>query len=64
VAWIIDVPGAAERQSELSADIGSWVGLVGAVIWTVGSGMLANEPEGDPEPDRVRDRHDDGPGLR
>jgi len=60
LAWIIDVPGAAERQSELSADIGSWVGLVGAVVWTVGSGMLANEPEGDPERDRVHDRHEDG----
>jgi hypothetical protein len=56
LAWILDVPGAAERQSELSADIGSWVGLVGAVVWTVGSGMLANEPEGDPERDRVHDR--------
>jgi ABC-type Fe3+-siderophore transport system permease subunit len=60
LAWILDVPGAAERQSELSADIGSWVGLVGAVVWTVGSGMLANEPEGDPERDRVYDRHEDG----
>jgi hypothetical protein len=64
LAWILDVPGAAERQSELSADIGSWVGLVGAVVWTVGSGMLANEPEGDPERDRVRDRHEDRRGRR
>ena len=62
LAWLIDVPGAAERQSELNADIGSWVGLVGAALWAVGSGMLANEPEGDPEHDRVRDRHYDDPG--
>jgi ABC-type Fe3+-siderophore transport system permease subunit len=62
LAWILDVPGAAERQSELNADVGSWVGLVGAVVWTIGAAMLANEPEGDPERDRVydqRERHAD-----
>ena len=64
LAWIIDVPGAAERQSELSADVGSWIGLIGAVVWAVGSGMLANEPEGDPERDRGYDRDEDGRARR
>lgn len=54
LAWILDVPGAAERQSELGADLGTWVGLLGAVLWAAGSGMLASQPEGDPEHDRVR----------
>ena len=56
VAWLIDVPGAAERQSELGADIGTWLGLLGAVLWAAGSGLLAKEPEGDPEHDRLRSR--------
>ncbi|WNV75242.1 hypothetical protein [Geodermatophilus sp. DSM 44513] len=54
VAWLVDVPGAAERQSELNADVGVWIGLVGAAIWAIGSGLLAKEPEGDPEHDRIR----------
>lgn len=53
LGWIFDVPGAAERQSELSADLGTWVGLVGAILWAVGSGLLAKEPEGSTEHDRV-----------
>jgi ABC-type Fe3+-siderophore transport system permease subunit len=64
LAWVINVPGAAERQSELNADLGTWVGLVGAAVWAIGSGMLANEPEGDIERDRVRDRHERSPGRR
>lgn len=53
LAWLLDVPGAAERQSELGADLGTWVGLLGASLWAVGSGLLAKEPEGDVEHDRV-----------
>jgi len=38
--------------------------LTGAAVWTIGSGLLAKEPEGDPEHDRVhhnntRDSDDD-----
>jgi len=53
LAWGFDVMGAAERQSELNADLGTWVGLVGGILWAVGSGMLAKEPEGDTEHDRI-----------
>jgi hypothetical protein len=66
IAWLIDVPGAAERDTADPA-AGVWVGLLGALLWTVGSAMLANEPEGDPEHDRVHtDRdfdHRAGPGV-
>ena len=34
-----------------------WVGRLGAVLWATGSGMLANEPQGDPEHDRLRSRY-------
>jgi len=55
LAWGFDVMGAAERQSELGADLGTWVGLLGGIAWAVGSGLLAKEPEGDTEHDRVHD---------
>ena len=54
LAWVLDVPGAAERGSEWSEDVGAYVGLLGAALWAIGSGMLAQELEGDPEHDRVR----------
>jgi hypothetical protein len=52
VAWLIDIPGAAEREVGDPA-AGVWIGLLGALLWTIGSALLAKEPEGDPEHDRV-----------
>lgn len=64
VAWVVDVPGAAERPSELDAGAGVYLALVGAALWAIGSGLLAKEPEGDREHDRVHDSaHDDTAGL-
>lgn len=62
VAWLIDIPGAAERATG-DPGLGVWVGLAGALLWTVGSGMLAREPEGDPEHDRVHTDRDSGHGA-
>jgi len=45
LAWVFNVPGAAERSDELGADIGTYVGILGALLWAVGSAMLAKEPE-------------------
>ena len=59
IAWLIDIPGAAERDTGDPA-FGVWVGLLGALLWTVGSAMLAKEPEGDPEHDRVHTDRDSG----
>ena len=61
LAWLVDVPGAAERGSEVNADLGVWIGLIGAIVWTVGSALLAKEPEGDPEHDRVHTTTQPGP---
>ena len=47
LSYVIDVPGAFERGADLSTEIGAWIGLVGGVIWSVGAGLLAKEPEGD-----------------
>ena len=46
LAYVLDVPGALERTAVLSTETGAFVGLVGAVVWTVGA-LLAKEPEGD-----------------
>jgi hypothetical protein len=47
LSYVIDVPGAFERGADLSTEIGAWIGLLGGIIWTVGAGLLAKEPEGD-----------------
>jgi drug/metabolite transporter (DMT)-like permease len=58
IATIIDVPGALERGDELSTEIGVYVALIGAAIWTVGAAILAKEVEGDPERDHTVDVSD------
>ena len=59
IAWLIDIPGAAERETGNPA-VGVWIGLLGALLWTIGSALLAKEPEGDPEHDRVHTDRDSG----
>lgn len=63
LAWLIDIPGAAERNTG-DPGFGPWVGLIGALLWTVGSALLAKEPEGDPEHDRVHTHNDRVEGDR
>jgi hypothetical protein len=47
LGYVLDIPGAFERTADLSTEAGAFVGLVGAIIWTVGAFLLAKEPEGD-----------------
>ena len=47
LAYVIDAPGAFERTADLSTEFGAFVGLLGAIVWTVGAFLLAKEPEGD-----------------
>lgn len=47
LSYLIDAPGALERGGDYSAEIGTWIGLVGGLVWTVGAFLLAKEPEGD-----------------
>ena len=67
LAWLVDIPGAAERDTG-DPSVGVWVGLLGALLWTVGSAMFAKEPEGDREHDRVHNagnsEHHARPGGR
>ena len=55
LSYLLEVPGASERKGSFDTEIGVYVGLVGALVWTVGSFLLAKEPEGDVE----RVRHDE-----
>ena len=43
--------GGLERGDNLQAQIGVWVGLLGVIVWAVGSGLLAREIEGDDDLD-------------
>ncbi|SDF51339.1 hypothetical protein SAMN05660485_03530 [Blastococcus fimeti] len=47
LSYVIDAPGALERGGDYSAEIGTWIGLIGGLVWTVGAFLLAKEPEGD-----------------
>jgi len=58
LSYAIDTPGAAERGAEWDSEIGIYIGLLGALIWTIGSYLLAKEPEGDIEHDDRADHHD------
>lgn len=41
--------GGLERGDELAPQIGVFVGILGAALWALGSGLLAKEIEGDDE---------------
>ncbi len=47
LSYVLDAPGALERGGDYSTEIGTWIGLVGAIVWAVGAFLLAKEPEGD-----------------
>ena len=47
LSYVFDAPGAFERGADLSTEIGAWIGLLGGIVWSVGAGLLAKEPEGD-----------------
>ncbi len=56
VAAALDVPGSMERGFDLASELGVYAAMIGAALWSVGSGLLAKEPEGDPERDTVAGR--------
>jgi uncharacterized membrane protein YidH (DUF202 family) len=49
IAFAIDPMGNLERGSDLDPKIGVYVGLIGALIWAIGSFLLAKDVEGDDE---------------
>jgi ABC-type Fe3+-siderophore transport system permease subunit len=46
-ASIIDVPGSILQGADATAEFGVYAAMVSAIIWSVGAGLLAKEPEGD-----------------
>ncbi len=53
LGYVFDPPGAFERGGDLDTELGAWVGLVGAIVWSVGAGLFAKETEGDDHIDRT-----------
>ncbi|MCD9199503.1 hypothetical protein [Aeromicrobium wangtongii] len=49
LSYLFEVPGGAERKAGFDTEMGVYVGLIGALVWAVGSFLLAKEPEGDIE---------------
>jgi len=47
LSYLLDAPGALERGGDYSAEVGTWIALIGAIVWAVGAFVLAKEPEGD-----------------
>lgn len=47
LAFAINPMGGLERGDDLSAQIGVYVGLIGALVWAFGSFTFAKEIEGD-----------------
>jgi hypothetical protein len=47
LSYLLDAPGALERGGVPSAEVGTWIGLLGGLIWTAGAYLLAKEPGGD-----------------
>ena len=47
IAFALNPMGGLERGDAIAADLGVFVGLLGAAVWAIGSAMLAKEIEGD-----------------
>ena len=51
LAFSINPMGGLERGDGLDPQLGVFVALLGAIVWSVGSGLLAREVEGDDDVD-------------
>ncbi|WP_432485322.1 hypothetical protein [Kineococcus esterisolvens] len=54
IAFAVHPMGGLERGDALTPEIGVYVGILGAAIWAIGSGLLAKEVEGDDDTVDVR----------
>ena len=58
VSFLIDPISTEQYNENVSTELGVYIGLIGALLWAVGSFLLAKEPEGDHEPTtRVAEAH-------
>ncbi|WP_029433176.1 hypothetical protein [Blastococcus sp. URHD0036] len=44
---LFDATGVASGDVDVEVEIGVWIALLGGIVWSVGAGLLAKEPEGD-----------------
>src|SRR3954451_8741113 len=51
IAFALNPMGGLERGDGLDPQMGAFVALLGAIIWSIGSGLLAREVEGDDDVD-------------
>ena len=55
LSYIFDAPGALDSELNYDAQSGVWIALIGGILWSVGAGLLAKEPEGDDDWHGARD---------
>jgi hypothetical protein len=54
ISFLIDPISTVQYDENVSTETGVYIGIIGALLWTVGSFLLAKEPEGDHEPTTTR----------
>jgi ABC-type Fe3+-siderophore transport system permease subunit len=52
---LFNATGVVDSDVELDVEIGVWIALLGSIVWSVGAGLLAKEPEGDDDWHGARD---------
>jgi hypothetical protein len=58
ISFLIDPISTVQYDENVSTEVGVYIGIIGALLWTVGSFLIAKEPEGDHEPTtRVAEAH-------
>lgn len=57
LAFAMNPLGGPEHGDDLATDTGVWVAVVGAVVWGLGSFMLAQQIENDDEHGTDRSAH-------
>jgi peptidoglycan/LPS O-acetylase OafA/YrhL len=55
IAFAVNPMGGLERGDDLDPQIGVYVAILGAAIWAIGSGLLAQDIEGDDRDDTYGD---------
>ena len=55
LSYLFDAPGALDAEIDYEIGVGVWIALIGSILWSVGAGLLAKEPEGDDDWHGARD---------
>src|SRR4051794_36188790 len=53
LSFLIDPISTVQFNENVSVEVGPWIALIGALLWSAGSLMLAMGPDGDYEPAQV-----------